>query len=231
MSEAIIIIEKILIYAPGILMGVVLHELAHGYVAYKCGDPTAKNMGRLTLNPIKHMDLFGTFLLPLSLILFKAPFIFGYAKPVPVVFQQLKSPRRDMILVAAAGPITNFLIALASGLGVALLPKLWVDPHPVLILTLTFAMIINVTLGIFNLFPLLPLDGGRILTGLLPPPLAEKFAKTERFGFMTLLILIVLLPVIGRYFSYDINVFRDMIQPIVQRVVNIILDITHISQP
>lgn len=227
MFENLTILEKALIYTPGILLGVVLHELAHGYVAYKCGDSTAKNMGRLTLNPIKHMDFFGTFLLPLTLIFFKAPFLFGYAKPVPVVFQNLKHPRLDMILVAAAGPATNFVIALISGIGIAVLSEGTKTSPPYLMDILSFSLIINVTLGIFNLFPLLPLDGGRILTGLLPSPLAREFAKTERFGFLILIGLIIILPMIGQLFSHEINFFREVMGPLIQRAVEFILNLTH----
>lgn len=227
MFENLTILEKALIFTPGILLGVVLHELAHGYVAYKCGDSTAKNMGRLTLNPIKHMDLFGTFLLPMALIFFKAPFLFGYAKPVPVAFQNLRNPRRDMVLVAAAGPATNFIIAILSGIGIGFWGHGSQVPPPYLMDILAFSLLINVTLGIFNLCPLLPLDGGRILTGLLPPPLAREFAKTERFGFLILLTLIIVLPMVGQLFSHEINFFREVMGPMIQRTVEFILNVTH----
>jgi Zn-dependent protease len=152
------IIRQIAVWALPVLFAVVLHEVAHGWVANRLGDPTAARMGRLTLNPIAHIDLFGSILIPLLLIVSNAPFLFGYAKPVPVNFYNLRKPKRDMIWVAAAGPITNLMLALGA---------------------------------VFNSFPLPPLDGGRVLVGLLPEPHSSTLARIEPFGFLILIVLLM----------------------------------------
>jgi Zn-dependent protease len=165
-----------------VLLAVTLHEAAHGFVAHLFGDDTALRQGRVPFNPLKHVDPFGTILLPAFLLLSRAPFLFGYAKPVPVSFQNLRHPRRDMIWVAAAGPAMNILIAVVAALlfhVVGYFPKgvaQWIVGN------LKNAISINVFLAVFNMLPLLPLDGGRVLQGILPTPLARPFARTERYG-------------------------------------------------
>jgi Zn-dependent protease len=181
-----------------ILAAVVLHELAHGYVAFRLGDPTAARLGRLTLNPFAHVDLFGTVLLPLLLLFGGAPFLFGYAKPVPVNFLNLRNPRRDMVLVALAGPVTNLLLAGVSALVLRLLLSLQVPENGFLTSNLVvvarmaqYSVLMNVGLAVFNLLPLPPLDGGRVATGLLPKLPALALARLEPYGMLIILMLLV----------------------------------------
>ncbi len=194
-------LQGLSVWALPVLAAVILHELAHGVVAKWCGDDTAARAGRLTLNPIAHIDLMGTVALPLFLLLAHAPFLFGYAKPVPVNFGQLRRPRRDMVLVAAAGPVTNIILALVSAVVLQSLLQLRL-PHDsaltgVAITTLTpvammaqRSVLINVVLAVFNLLPILPLDGGRVLAGLLPRPQAIAFARLERYGMLIVVVLL-----------------------------------------
>lgn len=195
-------IRQISIWALPVLAAIVFHEVAHGWVAFRLGDPTAARMGRLTLNPISHIDLFGTVLLPLLLIVAQAPFLFGYAKPVPVNFYNLNHPKRDMVWVALAGPLTNILLALGSVLVLKLLLTFDFSPHDPLssffIALLTplalmakNSVVINVVLAVFNAFPIPPLDGGRVLVGLLPEPYSSTVARLEPFGFLIILLLLM----------------------------------------
>jgi len=197
------IIRGISIWALPVVLAVVLHEVAHGWVAFKLGDDTAHWMGRLTLNPLKHIDPFGTLLIPLMLIVAGSPFLFGYAKPVPVDFRKLRNPRRDMVWVAMAGPVTNLLLAFASTLLLMLavnMPQSMIWAAEPLALMCQASIIINLVLCIFNLLPLPPLDGGRVAVGLLPGPAAYQLARIEPYGFIIivgLLLLGVLQQVIG----------------------------------
>ncbi len=197
-------IQKIAIWAFPVLVAVVFHEVAHGWVANRLGDPTAKNLGRLTLNPIAHIDLFGTILVPAMLILVNSPFVFGYAKPVPVNFYNLRNPKRDMVWVALAGPVMNLLLALGFVLMWRLfLPQSRADLGNSAVLTTLVLMaqgglLINISLAVFNMFPIPPLDGGRVLVGLLPEPWSSKVAGVERFG-MLLLIGLLYTRVIDRF--------------------------------
>jgi len=186
------LIFGIIISAPPLLVAIILHEIAHGYTAWKLGDPTAKAMGRITLNPIKHIDPVLSLLLPGLLILSGSPVIFGGAKPVPVNPMYFKNPRQGMALVALAGPITNFILcAFCYITFIALLPyaensisisllKLW----------LLGGIIINLALGLFNLIPLPPLDGGRIAVGFLPLYLARYWARLEPYGLLLIFALL-----------------------------------------
>lgn len=188
-------IRQIAVWALPVLFAVVLHEVAHGWVANRLGDPTAARLGRLTLNPISHVDIYGTILIPLFLVAVGAPFIFGYAKPVPVNFNNLRNPKRDMIWVAAAGPVTNIVLAVASvylfkaiyGLE-NLLPDSLQSP---LAMMAEGSVKMNVMLAAFNLLPLPPLDGGRVLVGMAPQPVSSIVARIEPFGFIILLALLV----------------------------------------
>jgi len=197
------IVRGISIWALPVVLAVVLHEVAHGWVAFKLGDDTAHWMGRLTLNPLKHIDPFGTVLIPLMLIISGSPFLFGYAKPVPVDFRKLRNPKRDMIWVALAGPVTNLLLALASTLLLVLavgMPQSMIWVAEPLAMMCQASIIINLVLFIFNLLPLPPLDGGRVAVGLLPGPMAYHLARLEPYGFLIivgLLLLGVLQQVIG----------------------------------
>lgn len=197
--EAIVpYIQPILLWAVPILVAVVLHELAHGYVAFRLGDPTAARMGRLTLNPLAHVDLFGTVLLPLMLLFAGAPFLFGYAKPVPVNFYNLRNPRRDMVLVAAAGPLMNVLIAAVSAVAFKWLLSLQVPSEGLLTTGLAFfarmlqySVLMNVGLAVFNMLPIPPLDGGRVAAGLLPRLPALALARLEPYGMLIVMVLLM----------------------------------------
>jgi Zn-dependent protease len=186
-------IRNIAIWAVPVLLGVIFHEVAHGWVANKLGDPTAARLGRLTLNPIPHIDLFGTILLPGILIVGGAPFVFGYAKPVPVNFQNLRRPKQDMIWVALAGPMTNIILALASLYIYKFAESAAYSPAIATPLSLMAqsSVNINVMLASFNLFPLPPLDGGRVLIGLLPNPYSMAVARIEPFGFLIIILLLM----------------------------------------
>ena len=197
------IIGQIIIWALPVLLAVVFHEVAHGWVAYRLGDPTAKQLGRLTLNPFAHVDLFGTILVPLMLIIAHSPFVFGYAKPVPVNFQNLRNPKRDMIWVAAAGPVTNLLLAagctalwrvmapMTAAQGAPFSLSSLIDFFAPVVLMAQSGILINITLAVFNMLPLPPLDGGRVLVGLLPQPLSSTVARIEPFGFIILIVLLM----------------------------------------
>ncbi len=192
MSSITDIAYTIAVWALPVLFAITLHEVAHGWVASKLGDPTAKNRGRLTINPIKHVDPMGTIVVPLFLAMV-SPFIIGWAKPVPVEPRYFKSPLLDMALVAVAGPVSNFFMACFWAMFIHLVDALVGSSQ-----TLTFLLemgrngiIINVVLMVLNLLPILPLDGGRILAGLLPPSLALPYMRMERFGMVIILILLV----------------------------------------
>lgn len=195
-------ISQVSVWALPVLAAIIFHEVAHGWVAYKLGDPTAARMGRLTLNPLSHIDLFGTIILPLLLIVTRAPFLFGYAKPVPVNFYNLHHPKRDMVWVALAGPMTNILLALGSVLFLKLLLSFDLSPvhpyTPFLLAVLTplalmakHSVVINVVLAVFNAFPIPPLDGGRVVVGLLPEPQSSLLARIEPYGFLIILLLLM----------------------------------------
>ena len=192
------LIQTVLIYALPVLFAITIHEAAHGYAARHSGDNTAAMMGRITLNPIKHIDPVGTILMPLMLYFATSgAFLFGYAKPVPVRFDQLRNPKRDMIWVALAGPASNFVQAIFWALVLVLLVGLGQNERFFLEMCRA-GITVNLVMWAFNLFPLPPLDGGRILVGLLPWKQAQAVARVEPYGFFIVMGL-VLLGVVGSY--------------------------------
>jgi Zn-dependent protease len=210
-------IQNIAIWAVPVLAAIVFHEVAHGWVANWFGDSTAARMGRLTLNPIAHIDLFGTIILPALLIVSHAPFVFGYAKPVPVNFHNLRRPKRDMVLVALAGPATNILLAVFSayvlkfvGLTGESFPQFLLLAVTPLAYMAQKSVEINVMLAAFNLFPVPPLDGGRVLVGLLPEPYSSAVARVERYGFLIIIVLLMT------------HLLDTLIEPIVRVVIAIV---------
>lgn len=204
------------------LVAITLHEAAHGFAAYVFGDDTARRMGRMSLNPLRHVDPFGTIILPGLLLLLRAPFLFGYAKPVPVNFYRLNPPRLGMIMVAAAGPGMNLAIAFACALAfhlIGLVPEsmtAWVADN------LENAIVLNLVLAVFNMLPIPPLDGGRVAVGLLPRPLAWQLQKLERVGILLVIGVLFLVPMIGRQLGLDLSISPWLIEAPVEYLLRVI---------
>ena len=188
-----------------VLVAITFHEAAHAYAARALGDDTAWQLGRVSLNPLKHLDLFGTVLLPGILILSQAPFIFGYAKPVPVNFAALRNPRADMAWVAIAGPAINVVLAILAALLFHLLDLAPTDAKRWIFDTLKNMLVINAVLAVFNMFPLPPLDGGRIAVSILPDSLALPLARLESWGMLILIALIIVAPILGNQLGMNLN--------------------------
>jgi Zn-dependent protease len=200
-----------------LIIAIVFHEVSHGLVAKRLGDPTAEERGRLTFNPIRHVDPFGTVILPLILALSHAP-IFGWAKPVPVNYARLRRPRRDMVLVALAGPGLNVLLAVLGAIVLAATLTWSSDPNG-LATTLIAGnalnfVLINLFLAVFNLLPIPPFDGGHVVQGLLPPAAARSFARIGRYSLLVLVVLLLVLPALG------INVVGHIVSPLVDGLAN-----------
>jgi len=219
-------IYTISIWLLPVLIAITIHEAAHGYVARFLGDQTASKLGRVSLNPLRHIDPFGTILLPGLLLLARSPFLFGYARPVPVNFRSLRNPRTGMVLVAAAGPAMNIGLAIVAALSFHLIVYLPVIVAQWAALNLKNALIINVLLAVFNLFPLPPLDGGRIAVGLLPNIFAKQLARLERYGMAILIGLLIVLPLVGSQFGIDLGFVSHFISGATNAVIKAILLLT-----
>ena len=214
------------IWALPVIIAVTFHEAAHGFVAHLLGDDTAWRLGRVSFNPLKHIDPFGTILLPGILLLARSPFLFGYAKPVPVNFRALRWPRLGMVLVAAAGPAMNIALAVLSALSFHIVGYLPATSAQWLADNLKNALILNVLLAVFNLFPLPPLDGGRILVGILPKALASPVARLEPYGLLILIVLLIALPMLGAQLGINLSIVSRLLAVSTSAIIDTILHIT-----
>jgi len=218
-----LILYEISIWAIPALIAITFHEAAHGYVAHLLGDDTAWRLGRVSFNPLVHIDPFGTVLLPVVLLLLHAPFLFGYAKPVPVNFGALRYPRVGTILVAAAGPGMNLLLATIAALAFHVVGYIPAPTAQWLAANLRNAILLNVILAIFNLLPILPLDGGRILVGVLPDGWALLMSRFERYGLLILIGLLFVLPLLGAQFGINLDPISRLLLTSTNAVVGVIL--------
>ena len=209
-----------------VIIAVTFHEAAHAFVAYRLGDNTAYDLGRVSFNPFKHIDPFGTVLLPGILLLSHAPFLFGYAKPVPVNFRNLRNPRLGMVWVALAGPAANIGLALLVGFAIHALPFVPASAAQWTADNLKNAFLINIVLAIFNMLPIPPLDGGRVAVGLLPRVLAYPLSRLEPYGMLILIGLLILLPVIGAQLGLNLDVISAILRTLTGYVIGALLFIT-----
>jgi len=209
-----------------VLIAITFHEAAHGFVAHRLGDNTAFQLGRVSFNPFQHIDPFGTVILPGVLLLSHAPFLFGYAKPVPVNFRNLNHPRLDMVWVALAGPATNIVLALAVALGFHALPFAPANAAQWIADNLKNAFLINIVLAVFNMLPIPPLDGGRVAVGLLPRVLAAPLSRLEPYGMLILIGLLILLPMAGSQLGLNLDVISVILRTLTGYVIRALLIIT-----
>jgi Zn-dependent protease len=219
-------IYAISVWILPLVIAITLHEAAHGFVAYHFGDNTAYERGRVTINPLKHIDPFGTLLFPAMLLLAHAPFLFGYAKPVPVNFRALRNPRIDMVWVALAGPATNIVLALIASAALHLVPYAPDNSAQWIFDNLKNALVINVVLAVFNMMPIPPLDGGRVAVGLLPNFLAVPLSRLEPFGMLILIGLLILLPMAGRQLGLNLDVISAILRTVTNYVIRLLLIVT-----
>jgi len=225
MSE---IIQNITVMAIPLLFAITLHEAAHGWAAWKLGDNTAKMMGRVSFNPLVHIDPFGTVILPALLIFSGSGFLFGYAKPVPVNFRALNNPRRDMVLVALAGPAANVILIILAALlynFLDFIPEFanrWVNQN------LFYMIYINAILAVFNMLPVPPLDGGRVAVGILPDVLSRPLSRLEPYGMLIIIAIVFIIPVGGSYLGLNLNVFQYIISPPVNAIMSMADQLTRL---
>jgi Zn-dependent protease len=209
-----------------LVLAITLHEAAHAFVAYRLGDDTAWKLGRVSFNPVKHIDPFGTILLPAMLLFAHSPFLFGYAKPVPVNFRALREPRSGMVLVALAGPATNIILAIAAAAAFHLMPFVPADYAQWVADNLKNMIVINVVLAVFNMMPIPPLDGGRVAVGILPRPLALPLARLEPVGMLILIGILILLPLAGSQFGLNLDVISVILRKSTDLIIRFILILT-----
>ena len=209
-----------------LIIAITFHEAAHGYVAHALGDNTAFERGRVSFNPLRHIDPFGTLILPAMLLLSHSPFLFGYAKPVPVNFRALRNPRSGMVWVALAGPATNIALALSAAAAFHVLAFVPVSAAQWVADNLKNALVINVVLAIFNMLPIPPLDGGRVAVGLLPGWLAVPLSRLEPFGMLILISTLILLPLAGSQFGLNLDVISAILRKSTGFVIQLLLVVT-----
>jgi Zn-dependent protease len=209
-----------------LVIAITFHEAAHGFVAHQLGDKTAWELGRVSFNPLKHIDPFGTLVLPAMLLLAHSPFLFGYAKPVPVNFRALRNPRIGMVLVALAGPATNIALALFAAAAFHLLTFVPASAAQWVADNLKNALIINVVLAIFNMLPIPPLDGGRVAVGLLPRWLALPLSRLEPFGMLILIGFLIILPLAGSQFGLNLDVISAILRTSTGYLIRLLLVVT-----
>jgi Zn-dependent protease len=209
-----------------VIIAITFHEAAHGFVAHALGDNTAYDRGRVSFNPLKHIDPFGTLILPAMLLLAHSPFLFGYAKPVPVNFRALRNPRIDMVWVALAGPGTNIALALVAAAAFHVVGYLPADAAQWVADNLQNALLINVVLAVFNMLPIPPLDGGRVAVGLLPRALAAPLARLEPFGMLILIGILILLPIVGSQFGLNLDIISTILRTMTGYVIQLLLVVT-----
>ncbi len=209
-----------------LIIAITFHEAAHGFVAHALGDNTAFDRGRVSFNPLVHIDPFGTLILPAMLLLAHSPFLFGYAKPVPVNFRALRNPRIDMVWVALAGPATNIALALAAALAFHILGFLPANTAQWVADNLKNALVINVVLAVFNMLPIPPLDGGRVAVGLLPRALGAPLARLEPFGMLILIGILILLPLAGSQFGLNLDIISTILRTMTGYVIQLLLVVT-----
>ena len=209
-----------------LIIAITFHEAAHAFAARRLGDNTAYDLGRVSFNPLKHIDPFGTVLLPGILLLSQAPFLFGYAKPVPVNFRNLRNPRLGMVWVALAGPATNIALALLAALAFHALPLAPAETAKWLADNLKNALVINVLLAVFNMLPIPPLDGGRVAVGLLPNVLAYPLSRLEPWGMGILIGILIVLPLAGSQFGLNLDVISALVRTSTGHVIRLLLVLT-----